>query len=108
MSANIEWEKDGPTYEAEFDWQGRETSVKIEDAGRYVMEKQELAQRELPPAVLSSVKSSYKDYVIEETERLVTKEITYYQVELEAKGKEEIRLVLLDNGAPANGISYWD
>jgi hypothetical protein len=108
LSTDVEWEKDGTTYEAEFDWKGREISVKIEEAGKYLMEKQELPQQELPPVIVNLVKGNYKDYVIEETEKLVTGNVTCYQVELDARGKEEIKLVLHADGAPAVGINYWD
>lgn len=81
-------------YEAEFEGDGVESEIKLDEEGRIVEEERELSVSELPAAAMKSVQAEYPDAEIEEVE-LVTR--TYYEVELESDGKE-VTLLVLENG----------
>ncbi|MCE3283480.1 MAG: hypothetical protein K0Q66_2217 [Chitinophagaceae bacterium] len=104
----IEWEKATGGYEAEFYIGQVETKVLVDSAGNLLMQKQELKPAELPAAVTTAISTAYKDYVVDEADKLEKGGVTYYQVELDGKGAaEDLTLVYTADGKPADGISYW-
>jgi hypothetical protein len=78
-----EWEKKGNNYEAEFEVGTVERSVILDPSGKVLMQKQEIANTELPAAVANAVKQNYKSYDLEEAEKIEYNGQTYYKVELE-------------------------
>src|SRR5688572_18251270 len=94
MAKKIEWEKHQTNYEAEFDVNdSAEISVKIDTGGNILMEKLDISQSELAPAVLATIEQLYKGYVIDDAEKINKAGVVYYQAELEGKGKKKLQLV---------------
>jgi hypothetical protein len=108
-SNNVEWEKHGNAYEAEFDVNdSTEIVTRIDETGKLTMQKQDLALNELDPRVMTTIQSQYKDYTVDDVERIQKGSNVYYQVELKARGKKEMNLVFSADGREDKSIPYWD
>lgn len=107
-SDKIEWEKRSNGYEAEVKSGTNETNVLVDASGNIVMQKQEISKDSLPVAITDVINISYKDYTIDEVDRIEKAGVIYYQVELDGKGSpKDLELVFDSNGKPAAGIDYW-
>lgn len=105
----VEWKKLGNFYEAEIDLNDSvDVTVQVNEAGRVLMQKQDIATSELPDAVRSAVQSKYPDYTIDEVEKVEKAGVEYYQMELEASGKKDVKLVFTADGKEDAGTGYWD
>jgi uncharacterized membrane protein YkoI len=105
----VEWKKLQNVYEAEVALNdSTELSLQIDDAGKLLMQKQDVAIAELPPVVLASVQNELAGYTIDDAEKLERNGMAYYQFELEGKGKKDRKLVLTADGKEDNTIKYWD
>ena len=101
----VEWEREKGNYEAEF----RNDTIKalISPAGALVRYKQKIAAGELPAPVQQTLESQYGGHQVEDVEKVIQSEETYYQLELE-KGLKEMQVVLTADGAVTNAVPYWD
>ncbi len=107
-ASKVDWEKTKTMYEAEVKMNdSTEITMQLDGNGKILMQKSDLAQNQLPAAVLSVLQTKYKDYTIDDVELLEKDGVSYYQVELEAKGKKEVNLVLGSDGTEQK-IDYWD
>ena len=104
---SIDWEKEKQNYEAEFIKDSVEYKAIINPAGTLVKYKQDISSAELPAAVMQTLQTQYKDYVIDELEKIGEGDQVYYQVEME-KGAEEVHLVIAPDGAINTNVRYWD
>ena len=106
-SANkIEWEKKNDLYEAEFKKDSIEYAVYIDLAGKLVMYKIDIKENELPAAVSSIVHTEYVGYKIDDAEKIEKDGVTWYEVELEGKGKKVLKLNFSADGKLAPEMSY--
>lgn len=77
-------------YEAGYEANGAEHEAKLTEGGQIIETEERIAPSALPPAVMVRIQASFPDAEIEEAE-LVT--ATFYEIELEAGGKEhEIKI----------------
>jgi len=108
-SNDVEWEKHGSVYEAEFDMNdSTEIAARIDEAGKLLMQKQDLTIADLDPRVVAAIQGQYKDYDIDDVERVKKSGTVYYQVELKAMGKKEVNLVFSADGKEEKNIPSWD
>jgi hypothetical protein len=108
-ATNAQWEKDGILYEAEFDLNdGLEVTARIDETGKLLMEKQDVAVGELSREVLSVLQNLYKGYTIDDAEKVHKNGIVYYQIELDGKGKKDTHLVFSAMGKEEKNTPYWD
>jgi hypothetical protein len=107
-ASGTEWEKKEGHYEAEFTLNGKDLEVQVDNAGKILVEKTDILANELPAAVTATLQSSYKDYQVDDAEKLDRAGIVYYQVELEGRGKKDLKKVFTAAGAEEKSISYWD
>ena len=106
-SANkIEWEKKNNLYEAEFKKDSIDYVVYINPSGKLVMYKMDIKENELPAAVSMTISTEYVGYKIDDAEKIEKDGITYYQVELEGKGKEDLKLNFSADGKLTPGMNY--
>jgi hypothetical protein len=106
---DVDWKKSKDNYEAEIQVNdSTEVSILVNTAGNKVMEKRDIRISEVPTEVTSALNSLYKDYKIDEADQIIKDGITYYQLELEAKGKKDINVVFNANGSEEKSMSYWD
>jgi hypothetical protein len=106
-AADIEWEKEAQNYEAEFVHDSVQTNAIINPAGVLLRYKQEISQTQLPSTVMQALQAQYKEYEVEEVEKVGEGNLVYYQVELE-KGIKEMQLVLAPNGTINTNKQFWD
>lgn len=107
-SSDPDWEKNGNNYEAEFKYKGSELEVLLDSSGTVLMQKKEIAEKDIPATVMAAIKENYREYGIDEAELLEKAGITFYQVELEAGSKKDLKLVFNANGAEEKGVTYWN
>ena len=88
----IEWEKKNDLYEAEFKKDSIEYAVYIDTAGKLVMYKMDIRENELPAAVSLTISTEYIGYKIDDAEKIEKDGVTWYEVELEGKGKKDLKL----------------
>lgn len=98
VANKIEWERKKDLYEAEFKIDSLEYAVYIDPAGRLVMHKIDIKENELPAAVLTVIRTEYSGYKIDDAGKIDKEGVTYYQVELEGKGKKDIELIFSADG----------
>lgn len=109
VTNNVVWEKDHDLYEADVRINdSTEVTIGIDETGRLVMQKFDITAADLPAQVVASISETYKDYFIEEAERLERGGKTYYQVELDHKSRKDLNLVFLPNGNEDKKMYFWD
>lgn len=83
---DIDWEKEGDNYEAEFENDKIETSVVINTTGEILETETEMAPSALPESVLSYLETNYKGKKIKEAGKIVLSDGTInYEVEMNNK-----------------------
>lgn len=105
-ATDIDWEKKEDKFEAEFDINNTDHKALLDASGKLIMYKMDIAIQDLPPAVSGSINSQHAGYVIDDAEKLEKDGKVYYQVELDARGKKEKRLVYTTDGQPAADIQF--
>lgn len=86
-------------YEAEYDTGGTKQGIKLTEDGAILEIEEEVSPSSLPAGVLAQIKKKYPGASIKESEMVV---LTFYEVEVEIKGKEkEVKLF-------ANGLMVDD
>jgi uncharacterized membrane protein YkoI len=103
---NIEWEKKKQYYEAEFDRDSIEYTACIDATGKLLMYKADIALTTLPAAIATTIGVDHAGYTIDDTEKLEKDGLVYYQVELEAKGKKDRKLVFTADGKTTQQVQY--
>lgn len=107
-ATGAEWEKKGSHYEAEFTLNGKELEVQVDGAGKILVEKSDILASELPAAVTAALQSSYKDYKVDDAEKLDRGGVAFYQVELESRGSKDLKKIFTAEGVEEKSLSYWD
>ena len=108
-NTDVDWEKKGDVYEAKFnDHSKTEITVQIDELGNLVTQKQEIAISKLPLTLTSVIKNQYKDYKIDGAKKLEKDGKTYYQLELDGKGKIDQKLIFTPEGKEEKGFPFWD
>lgn len=89
-ASNEKWSK-GDTkedYEVEFDFEGKKWEVEYDKKGDWKEKEYEIKFEDLPQAAKDYISLNYSGADIEETEKVWTKEETYYEVEFDLEDKE--------------------
>jgi uncharacterized membrane protein YkoI len=90
-ATDIDWEKKGQLYEAEFDKDGSDWEVRLDQTGKVIREKKDIDYNELPDKIKDALKTGYKDYSVDDLDQITENNQILYKVELENK-TEEIKL----------------
>ena len=94
----VDWEKENDQeWEAEFKLNKVEYSANFLADGTWKETEHEISETEVPQQILSSLKSNFPDYEIEEVEMSEKNEGTFYEFEIE-KGKDEWDVTMDSNG----------
>lgn len=104
---DLEWEKSGDNYEAEFDIEGTEHTVLISPSGEILMTKSDVLLDGLPQPVKSALDQKYKDMPLDDMELIERDGKTYYQVELDDTDTNRL-LVFSADGQEVTEPAYWD
>lgn len=105
-AVDIEWEKKNNFYEAEFDIDKIDYKAHIDASGKLMICKMDMKVNELPAVVATAISNEHKGYEIDDADKLEKNGTTYYQVELDAKGKKDKQLVYTADGKLAQNITY--
>lgn len=103
---DIDWKKDQAGYVAEFDRNKIEYNVHIDSTGKVILFKRDIKAEEFPPTVSAKINADYGGYKIDDAEIIEKDTLTYYQAELESKGKKDLKLILLGDGSLATQLKY--
>ena len=103
---DIDWKKNKVGYEAEFDLKNIEYNVHIDSTGKLILSKHDIKREEFPPAITTMLNTDYGGYKIDDAAVIEKDTLTYYQAELESKGKKDLKLVLLADGSLATQFKY--
>lgn len=95
--ANVEWELKRGLYEAEFEIKTMDHSVYLDSTGKVVKHKQEIAETELPAAVMATIKKDFAGYKLEDPKKIEEGTTVTYKVELE-KGTDERKVTFGTDG----------
>ena len=106
-AVDIEWEKKKDHYEADFEIGTADHEVQINPAGNILLHKQQISILDLPKVITDQITSKFKDFKLDEADKLEKDGKIYYQVELD-KGFTEKKMVFAENGEETKAISYWD
>lgn len=87
-ASDIEWEKKGELYNAEFDLNWRDHEVWLNAAGAIIKHKKEIKADELPLAVTNKIKQDYSGYRIDDADQYEINKQFFYKVELKTTGIE--------------------
>lgn len=94
---NMKWEKEGDSYEADFDLQREETSALFDAAGKMKEVETEIAVDAMPVAVKKSLTKDYADYKVKEAAKIVAENVITYEAEVK-KGRESFDLIFSEDG----------
>ncbi|MGV3538537.1 MAG: PepSY-like domain-containing protein [Rufibacter sp.] len=105
-AANLEWEKAGEFYEAEFDLNQVELTAQVDATGKVVAVKQDVAVTDLPSSVSEALKRDFPAHQIDDLEKVERSGQVLYQVELE-NANQDVQRVYTQEGTQSQA-SYWD
>lgn len=80
---DLEWEMKNGIYEAEFDLGKDDYEVWVNAEGTILKVEQEIANTQIPAAVLTKVKSDFKEFKLDDAKRIEIGKAVYYKIELD-------------------------
>lgn len=104
---DVEWEKKGKEYEADFEVQNIDYSARFGANGKLIMQKQDVLELDIPEAVGTAIQRDYEGYHIDDVERIEMDGKEYFQVELDGKRRDQ-KVVFSNDGNKTNKVRYWD
>lgn len=107
-ATQVDWDKVKGNYVAEFEVETVDHEVKFSADGKKIMQKKDLIEASLPATIITSIKTNFSAYVLEEIEEVIKEGVTYYQVELDTKGKPDKKMVFSADGRETTTLPYWD
>ena len=98
-ATEVKWEMDGYLYRVGFEMRWNiDHEVWYNAYGETVKHKEELEKGKLPAAVVSRISTDFKGYKIEGAEKMTTDNKVFYEVELDAFLKQELKVTVDANG----------
>ncbi len=80
---DLDWEVKNGIYEAEFDLGKDDYEVWVNAEGTILKVEQEIANAQIPAAVLTKVKSDFKEFKLDDAKRIEIGKAVYYEIELD-------------------------
>ncbi|MFD2514800.1 SdiA-regulated domain-containing protein [Pontibacter locisalis] len=99
----VTWENEPHGFEAEFNVNRRERNIMFNARGELLSSSEEVEAQYLPEEAHNKIRSRYAAYEIEEVNRVVKQQQTYYEVVLE-QGTHEFVLILDSDGNLLNQL----
>ncbi|PKV67447.1 PepSY-like domain-containing protein [Pontibacter ramchanderi] len=106
-ATDVDWEKKGEDYEADFDINRVDYSTLFNASGSLMKHKYDIAETELPEPIRANITQNYAEYKIDDPEVLVQDGDTLYQVELDHTTSTDEKLVFSTDGQKLTH-AYWD
>lgn len=82
---DLEWEKKGDLYKAEFEIGKRDHDVWIDANGQVTKHKEDFPKSELPAAIRQKIESEFKDFTIDDVDKIEEGGKVSYLVDLDGK-----------------------
>ena len=95
-AADIEWERDGELYKCEFELGRVDHHVWIDQSGNVKKHKEEIEKSDIPAVVMQKLKSDFKDYTVDDVDKIETDGKVYFEVDLESNNGDREVLVASD------------
>lgn len=80
---DVEWEKKGQIYSVEYEIGKTDHKAWFDQSGKIVKHEEEIGKTELPDAVKQTVNEQFKDYRIDDAEKIEKDGKAYYKIELD-------------------------
>ena len=103
----VDWDKKKNFYEAEFKQNNREVTAEIDANGKLIRQKEDITQQDLPSALQQAIPAS-EGYVVDDIDKVTLNGTTFYQVELDGKGKNKDKKLVFEANGQASSSTYWD
>ena len=111
-ATSVEWEKVGADYEADFDADAnRDVTVRIDASGNLLMQKSDMGFNELAERIKAVLQNEYKNFKVDEVEKVEKGGVVFYQVELDGKGLrgfKDKQLVFSADGRQDMNTPFWN
>ncbi|WP_316846205.1 PepSY-like domain-containing protein [Pedobacter psychrodurus] len=85
---DVEWEKKGDLYNAEFDLSRADHEVWIDAKGVLIREKKDITKAQLPVTIAAAIKKQYPSFRVDDVNQYKENKQVFYKVELEKAGKD--------------------
>jgi len=92
-----EWEVKDEVYKVQIEFQSREHDLWIDKNGTIKKHKQDFPKKELPQAIVSYVNQHFKEYKIDDADKIIIEGKVFYEVDIEKK-PEDRRLLFSEDG----------
>lgn len=99
---DLEWELKGDLYKAEFEIGKRDHDVWIDKNGTIKKHKEDFPKSQLPAAIQQKIQSEFKDYKIDDVDKIEEGGKVFYQVELDSKAGDRKVLFTADGKIEEN------
>ena len=100
------WEVKDEVYKVQCEFQSREHDLWLDKNGIIKKHKQDFPKKELPQAIVSYVNQHFKEYKIDDADKITAEGKVFYEVDIEKK-PEDRRLLFSEEGALIENKLDW-
>lgn len=99
-ASDVEWEKEGENYKVEFDtgFFTDDHEAWYDKSGKLLRHEEEISGKELPEAVMATIKARYAGYKIDDVDKITENGKATYKVELDKYQSPDIDVVFDEGG----------
>lgn len=101
---DTEWEQEGDLYKCEFEIGKYEHEVWIDKSGNLKKHEEEISKDDLPAAITQKLKSDFKDYSIDDVDKVDTDGKTVFRVELD-RNADDREVLFSPDGSIVQGLN---
>lgn len=84
------WEQKDDAYKAEFEVGSREHDLWIDKNGKITKHKEDFPKSELPQAITQKIKTDFKDYKIDDADKIEEGGKVLYEIDLQGKDERKV------------------
>jgi hypothetical protein len=96
-AGQVDWELKGDVYKAEFEVGSREHDLWIDKSGKITKHKEDFPKSDLPQAITQKIESEFKDYKIDDADKIEEGGKVTYEVDLDGT-KDERKVFFTADG----------
>lgn len=101
-ATDLEWEKRGDLYKAEFEVNNRDHELWIDSNGNIQTHREEISKSALPAVVSESIKANFEGYKIDDVDKIEKDGKVFYRVELDGRAGDRNVLFAADGSVVEN------
>jgi hypothetical protein len=103
-ATKVDWELKGDVYKAEFEVGSREHDLWIDKSGNITKHKEDFPKKDLPRAITQKLESEFKDYKIDDADKIEEGGKVLYEVDLDGSKDERKVLFTAEGNVQENNI----